>query len=149
MSALFTASSLLKILCFDAPQCVAQRGGRRVAALGPLRQKRVDHSLQRDRATGRQSGDRRRATLEYVDQRLERRGGGERQPFGRHVEQHDAERKQIASRVERLLANALGRHVVRGAERPAGNGRSVERRGGDVGETKTACQSEVEHLHVP
>ena len=97
---------------------------------------------------GRQPGESRRPALEHVDERREWRRAGEWQALGRHLVEHDAEREEIASRIERILTNAFGRHVVRGTQRPAGDGRSVERRRREIGEADAPGQSEIEHLHV-
>jgi hypothetical protein len=98
---------------------------------------------------GRQPREWRRTAIEHVGERLERRRAGEGQPFGGHVIEHDAEREQVASGIERSLQDPFGRHVVRGAERPSGNGRLVERRRRDFSKTNTPGQPEVEHLHAP
>ena len=101
-----------------------------------------------------QSGSRSRMRAMQVGSGL----AAERRPAGEALEQHAAERPDVAAPVHRRAARLLGAHVGGGAEDDAGHGRGARR--SSVGELPVGLREvvrahralgepEVEHLGVP
>ena len=66
--------------------------------------------------------------LEHVGEHVGDQLAGEEPGAGEHLEQHDAERPDVGTPVDRLAARLLGRHVGGGAEDHADLGRGGQRR---------------------
>ena len=107
----------------DPRQLVRKVGGGLPAVVRILRQTLLQQSIERaagddgqSRLRVREIAQRRRIAAEDRgdDTRVAR--ALERAPAGDHLEQHGAEREDVAARVDVAIFELLGRHVVQGAE---------------------------------
>ena len=98
--------------------------GVAVAADRLLVQAALDRGGEARRHGGRDARDRRRRRRELLRHDLGARRAVERQPAGERVVADDAERVEVAARVDRLAGGLLGAHVVRVAHDAAVGGRA-------------------------
>jgi hypothetical protein len=103
----------------------AKIGGRLIAEIAILLQRLVEEVLEFVRQIVIQRRGRGRMVVEQLV-KDDRAGGSAERVVGRgHLVKDDAERKQVAARIEGFAARLLGRHVGDRAERGAGAGELV------------------------
>ena len=131
-------------------EVAAELLGGAVAQLDGLLQAAVDERTQATGQLAPQGVGEGRLVAQDGGEHLRRRAALERVAAGRHLEEHDAERKDVGARVHRLAARLLGGHVAGGAEhRPLLGQVAAGAAAGDLGLVVAADRlgdAEVEHL---
>ena len=116
-----------------ALQVRAKVGRGLIAQLGVLLQRPGDDTVHLRGQVRVHAARRRRAAIEDPLEDDRRRIARECRVSGRHLVEHDAEREQVGSRVERLSTRLLGRHVGDRPDRRAGRRERLVR---DLGRPK-------------
>ena len=132
-----------------------QRGAQRLAVgeacLGLFREQFLDDEAQALGAIAHHAVDRQRLLLRDLDRERGEAGAGESRLAGDHLVEHDAEREQVGTMIDRHAERLLGAHVARRADHLADHRRDGAALGGvgiGLGDARDAEIEQLGRLHL-